>query len=138
MAFRAVLFVLDGTRLDTLEDLAESADAVLAFLGAPGHPREAYRRFVGDGVANLMARALPEGRRDEATVARAVDRMREEYGRRFMAKTHPYPGVPEMLSALAARGVPYAVLSNKQDEFTRGSCPGSRSPRSAGSGPARR
>ncbi len=119
MAFRAVLFDLDGTLLDTLEDLAESADAVLASLGASGHPVQAYRRFVGDGVATLMARALPAGRRDEATVALAVERMREEYGRRCMAKTRPYPGVPELLSALAERAVPFAVLSNKQDDFTR-------------------
>jgi len=113
-----VLFDLDGTLLDTLEDLADSTNAALRQLGFPPHPTDAYRYFVGDGVTNLILRTLPEAHRDEPTVARAVDLMRRLYGEHWADKTRPYPGVPELLDALVARGVKMAVLSNKPHEST--------------------
>ena len=58
MPYKAVLFDLDGTLLDTLEDLADSTNAALAELGLPGHPLEAYKQFVGDGLENLVRRAM--------------------------------------------------------------------------------
>ncbi|HPD14814.1 MAG TPA: HAD family hydrolase [Planctomycetota bacterium] len=118
MSYRAVLFDLDGTLLDTLEDLADSTNAALMQLGFPPHPLDAYRYFVGDGVTNLILRTLPEAHRDEPTVARAVDLMRRIYGEHWADKTRPYPGIPELLDALAARGVKMAVLSNKPHEST--------------------
>jgi phosphoglycolate phosphatase len=114
-----VLFDLDGTLLDTLDDLADSTNAALAQLGFPPHPLDAYRYFVGDGVTNLILRTLPEAHRDEATVARTVDLMRRIYGEHWADKTMPYPGVPELLDALAERGVKMAVLSNKPDDSTK-------------------
>jgi phosphoglycolate phosphatase len=116
---RAVLFDLDGTLLDTLDDLADSMNAVLRQLGFPPHPTAPYKYFVGDGVVNLVVRALPEAHRDEATVARAVTLMRHVYGEHWADKTRPYPGIPELLDALAARRVKMAVLSNKPDDSTK-------------------
>jgi phosphoglycolate phosphatase len=119
MRIHAVLFDLDGTLLDTLEDLADSTNAALVAQGFAVHPLSAYRYFIGDGVESLVRRALPPDRLDEATVARSVESMRREYSARWADKTQPFPGVPELLDALAARGLPMAVLSNKPDEFTR-------------------
>ncbi|MDA8159725.1 MAG: HAD family hydrolase [Desulfobacteraceae bacterium] len=117
--FQAVLFDLDGTLLDTLTDLAESMNAALASLGLPGHPRQAYRYFVGDGMETLARRVLPATRRDEETLARCLAAMREEYGRRWSEQTRPYPGIPDLLDRLAGLGLRLAILSNKPDEFTR-------------------
>lgn len=114
----AVVFDLDGTLVDTLEDLAESANEALRALGAPVHPIPAYRQMVGGGIRRLLERALPEGRRDEATVVEALERMRTIYGGRWAQVSRPYPGIPELLDTLSAREVPMAVLSNKPHEFT--------------------
>ena len=119
MDFKAVLFDLDGTLLDSLEDLADSMNAVLRRSGHPEHPVEAYKYFVGDGVEALARRALPEGHREAAAIVACVREMREEYGGRWDKKTRPYAGVPELLDGLARRGIKMVVLSNKPDEFTR-------------------
>ena len=119
MTYRAVLFDLDGTLLDTLEDLADSMNAVLARLGFPPRDAAEYKYIVGDGVLTMALRALPEGHRDEPTVARCVEFMRQEYGQRWAVKTRPYAGVAELLAELAARGIPLGVLSNKPDDFTK-------------------
>jgi phosphoglycolate phosphatase len=112
---RAVLFDLDGTLLDTLDDLADSMNAVLQRTGFPVHETACYRYFVGEGIQNLVWRTLPEANRDPATVAKGVAEMRTEYGRRWADKTRPYDGIPELLDKLAERRIPMAVLSNKPD-----------------------
>ena len=119
LKYRAVLFDLDGTLLNTIDDLADSMNAVLERFGFPAHPVDSYKLLVGDGIQLFVRRALPEDRRDEASVASCVEATREEYARRWAVKTRPYPGVPEMLDAVAARGVGMAVLSNKPDDFTK-------------------
>ena len=119
MKYKAVLFDLDGTLLDTLEDLADSMNAVLSGFGFPRRPVAAYRYFVGDGMRMLALRALPESHRDGGTLDEAIERMRAQYARRWDNKTRPYPGIDELLDALAERGVAAAVLSNKPDEFTK-------------------
>jgi phosphoglycolate phosphatase len=119
MSLRAILFDLDGTLLDTLDDLADSTNLALRECGLPEHPVEAFKYFIGDGVENLLRRAVPQGCDDPATLTRCVERMRAEYSQRWAAKTRPYPGIPELLDELVARGVPMAVFSNKPDEFTR-------------------
>ena len=114
----AVLFDLDGTLLDTLEDLADAVNAALSSLGFPIHPLDAYRYFVGDGVETLMRRTLPpSAAADPALLERAVGLQRAEYRERCYAKTRPYDGVPELLGALERRGVRMAILSNKPDAF---------------------
>jgi phosphoglycolate phosphatase len=119
MTFRAVLFDLDGTLLDTLRDIADSMNAALARLGHPGHPVEAYRGFVGEGVERLAECVLPPADRDRGSIRRAAELLGEEYAARWGATSGPYPGVPEMLDGLEALGLPLAVLSNKPDDFTR-------------------
>lgn len=120
MSHLAVVFDLDGTLLDTLEDLADSMNAVLEAAGQPPHPLPAYRHFVGDGVRTLVRRALPADAAEEARkVDAGVTAMLDEYGRRWRSKTKPYPGVDVLLDGLTARGLPFAILSNKPDDFTR-------------------
>jgi phosphoglycolate phosphatase len=114
---RAVLFDLDGTLLDTLDDLADAMNQVLIDLGAPTHDREAYRHFIGDGVEWLVRRALPTAQTSDEQVQRSVAEMRRHYDARWDRKTRPYPGIPELLDALAARRLPLAILSNKPHDF---------------------
>lgn len=118
-ALRAAIFDLDGTLLDTLEDIADSMNAVLAALDLPAHPLDAYRRFVGGGLGQLVVLALGPAARDRDLAARAGEMAKAEYGRRWKDKTRPYPGVATMLQELARCGVPMAVLSNKPNDFTR-------------------
>jgi phosphoglycolate phosphatase len=115
----AVLFDLDGTLLDTLQDLADAANQTLTQQGFPSHAPDAYRYFVGEGVRRLFWQALPAEARDERTVACCAEQFREAYAACWHVHTRPYPGIPELLQALTQRGVSRAVLSNKPDHFTQ-------------------
>ncbi|MDZ4200330.1 MAG: HAD family hydrolase [Kiritimatiellia bacterium] len=115
---KSVIFDLDGTLLDTLEDLADAVNSALAAEGFPPHEPAAYRLFVGDGAAKLIQRALPEDRRDAETQSRCLAAMRANYATGWARKTTVYEGVPEMLNGLAAAGISMSVLSNKPDDFT--------------------
>jgi len=119
MDFRAVIFDLDGTLLDTLEDIADAMNSVLEAHNYPPHETAAYRYFVGDGVNMLIKRVLPEEERDDEAVAGLVKAYREAYGIFWKLKTQPYEGVPEMLDMLTARQLKLAVLSNKPDDLTK-------------------
>ncbi len=119
MRFDAVIFDLDGTLLDTLEDIADSANSVLARHGFPQHPLDDFRYFVGDGVRKLTRRVLPESARDDATVDKMVKEFRREYDANWNNKTTVYAGVSEMLDGLTSRGLQLAVFSNKPEYFTQ-------------------
>jgi phosphoglycolate phosphatase len=116
MRLRAIIFDLDGTLLDTLEDLADAMNSVLAEARLPTHPVSAYRTFVGDGIEMLVRRSLPFEVPDEREFARFVELARRAYAERWSCKTQPYPGVPEMVRAFAAAGLRVSVLSNKPDD----------------------
>lgn len=110
--YNTYIFDLDGTLLDTLTDLAASCNYALRQHGMPEHSIEDVRRFVGNGVRLLMERAVPGGAAHpdfEATFAT----FREYYMHHSLDTTCPYPGIPEMLAVLKARGCRLAVVSNK-------------------------
>lgn len=119
MHYQAVLFDLDGTLLDTLDDLANSMNSVLQRWGFAVHDREAYKYFVGNGMENLARRALPEEQRHDAMIVQCVAAMREEYALRWSQHSRPYDGIPELLDALTDRHLQLAILSNKPDDFLK-------------------
>ena len=119
MTYQAVLFDLDGTLLDTVEDLGNAMNAALGQLGCPARALAEYKRFVGDGLRMFATRALPDDRRDEATLERCCRIFRDAYAGCWNVKTRAYDGVNDLLDALTERGLALAVLSNKPDEFTR-------------------
>lgn len=119
MRFEGVIFDLDGTLVNSLEDIADSMNRVLGEYGFPTHDLEDYKRFVGRGLRNLVSRALPEGAKDDGLISRCRDSMLEEYGRNFLNKTRPYDGITDLLDELVRRGLKLAVFSNKNDDLTK-------------------
>lgn len=118
MKYESVIFDLDGTLLNTLEDIAGSLNRVLRKRGFSTYTMDAYRYFVGSGAVELVVRALPPGKRDRELIADCVEAFRAEYRRNWNARTRPYDGVRELLDTLADRGTRIVVLSNKPHEFT--------------------
>ena len=118
MKYKAVIFDLDGTLLDTLQDIADSVNEALKHLSFPTHGVEAYKNFVGDAIDVLATRALPDSHNDTATATRLVELINEEYSKRWANKTVPYYGVPNLLDELTIRNINIAVLSNKPHDFT--------------------
>jgi phosphoglycolate phosphatase len=115
---RAVLFDLDGTLLNTLQDVANSVNKGLDALGFPQHAVENYKTLIGEGRDVLVRRALPADHRDDATALKLLDLVNAEYAVHWADNTRPYPGIPELLDALIAKGIKIAVLSNKADDLT--------------------
>ena len=108
----AAVFDLDGTLLDTIDDLAYAVNTALTENGFPTHPREAYFYFVGNGARTLVQRALPQD--VEKTVFETVyARYSELYEAHWNVFTKPYDGILELLAALRADGIPLGVVSNK-------------------------
>lgn len=115
----AVIFDLDGTLLDSLQDIADSANATLQGFGFPVHSIDSYREYVGDGIRGLARKTMPAGSVSDELIETFVGRYREAYESRWDANTRPFTGVPELLDELVQRDIPIAVLSNKRDEFTK-------------------
>jgi phosphoglycolate phosphatase len=114
---RVVIFDLDGTLADTLEDIAASMNRVLERHGYPAHPVDAYRTFVGNGARILAERVLGSAASPDL-VDRVTADWREDYAQHHCDRTGPYTGVMDMLDALQAQGLTLAVLSNKPQPHT--------------------
>ena len=120
MRYNTVIWDLDGTLLDTLADLAASVNVAMDAFGYPVRSLDEIRQIVGNGVSNLVLRALPEGHKEHHAAALAV--FRTHYGGHYADATRPYPGICEALEMLRARGVGMAVVSNKLDKVTKDLC----------------
>jgi phosphoglycolate phosphatase len=119
--YDTVIFDLDGTLLNTLDDLADSANAVLREHGFPLRTADEVRRFVGNGVERLITLCLPEGT-DEKVYKTCLDDFKRRYSQNMRNRTAPYPGIPDLLEELRGRRYKLAVVSNKFDEAVGALC----------------
>lgn len=113
-----IIFDLDGTLLNTIDDLGYACNYALERTGFPTHPIEAYPTKVGNGINNLIRRALPESQRAENIVLRVREHFVPYYNQHNCDYTRPYDGIPELLAALKAQGYRLAVASNKYQAAT--------------------
>lgn len=118
---KAVIFDLDGTLLNTLDDLADSTNYALSRFGYPTRTIEEVRQFVGNGVAKLIERAIPEGK-NNPNFEKCLAIFKENYAQNMYNKTAPYNGIIEMLSNLKSKGIKIAVVSNKFDLAVKELC----------------
>ena len=127
MAYRAVLYDMDGTVLDTLEDMADSVNESLSRFGLPPVTLDKVRRSVGNGARKLIFRVVPEGT-DPALTEQVLAFYKPWYDAHCNEKTRPYAGVPELMARLRDRGIAQAIISNKPDpavqELARAFFPG--------------
>ena len=118
MRYQTAIFDMDGTILETLEDMCASVNVTMDHVGYPRRTMDEVRRFVGNGAAKLIERCMPAGAEDPKYPA-ALEFYRAYYDAHAQIKTGPYPGIPELLNKLSREGVRLAVVSNKPDEAVR-------------------
>ncbi|GAX62103.1 phosphoglycolate phosphatase [Candidatus Scalindua japonica] len=119
MAYKAVLFDLDGTLLNTIDDIGDSINRVLELNGFPIHNMDIYRQLVGNGAINTIIGALPEDKRIDTIINPCLKAFQEDYSQNWNVKTRAYDGVPELLDSLTTRGIKITVLSNKPHRHTK-------------------
>lgn len=117
--YKTVVFDLDGTLLNTIDDLADAGNRVCAARGWPQHTVEEYKYFVGNGIPKLVERFSPPEARTPDQLADTLAAFQADYGAHLRDKTAPYPGIPALLARLKAAGVQLAVFSNKADPLAR-------------------
>lgn len=113
-----IIFDLDGTLINTIDDLGQACNHALSACGYPTHQIEDYPRLVGNGINKLIERALPQEHRNEETVMQLRAFFVPYYDEHNCDLTHPYDGIPELLVALKAAGNTLAVASNKYQAAT--------------------
>jgi phosphoglycolate phosphatase len=118
MRYEAAIFDLDGTLLDTLEDIAYSANFALRSCGKEPIELERYKFLVGEGAKRLMSEALGE-EKDEELAKKLLEAFKSDYALRWKKNSKPYEGIEEMLKSLNKNGFKMAVLSNKPEEFVK-------------------
>ena len=112
------IFDLDGTLLNTIDDLGRAANHALQLHGLPTHDLASYPFFVGNGVVRLLEKAMPENFRGKDIAQGLLADFKEYYNEHNTDYTAPYPGIPELLARLAEEGVSIAVASNKYQQAT--------------------
>lgn len=118
MKYQTVIFDMDGTILETLEDIRDSVNVTMDHMGCPRRSLEEVRNFVGNGAAKLIERSMPKSA-SQAEIDRALAFYKAYYDAHAQIKTGPYEGIPELLKALKERGIQIAVVSNKPDEAVK-------------------
>ena len=103
--YKAVIFDLDGTLINSVEDLGSAVNRTLEANGFPAHELDEYNNFIGDGAEMMIRRALPENCRDEQTVTRCLEQFLEDYFDNYSVYTKPYDGIPQLLDFLKEKNV---------------------------------
>lgn len=119
MKFKGIIFDLDGTLVNSLEDIADAMNTVLQKLQYPTHTYEAYQYFIGSGLRNLVSKAIPTNNNSETEIQRCYDMMLNVYRENCTCKTKAYDGIFELLTELKSRNIPLSVFSNKADDLTK-------------------
>jgi phosphoglycolate phosphatase len=119
MKFKGIIFDLDGTLVNSLEDISDAMNTVLTNLNYPTHTYDTYQYFIGSGLRNLVSKALPASNNSEDQIETCFDCMITEYREICTLKTKPYKGIIELLDNLASKNIKLAVFSNKADELTK-------------------
>ena len=119
MRFKGIIFDLDGTLVNSLEDISDAMNTVLTGLNYPTHTYDTYQYFIGSGLRNLVSKALPASNNSDEQIEICFDCMINEYREVCTIKTKPYEGVVTLLDDLVSRNIKLAVFSNKADELTK-------------------
>lgn len=117
--YKYVIFDLDGTLLNTLDDLGDAGNYTCRQMGWPEHSMDAYKYFVGNGIEKLVERFTPEDHRTRAELKAAYDIFMPYYNAHKEDKTQPYAGIDGLLLALRASDIKFAVLTNKADHLAK-------------------
>lgn len=118
MKYKAVIFDLDGTLLNTLEDISDAMNTVLASYHFPIHSYTDYKSFIGEGIRELVIQALPECKRISKIIDEGLILLRKEYEMRWDHKTILYPGISDLLNYLTEKNTVLGILSNKPHDLT--------------------
>ncbi|GIZ08251.1 HAD family hydrolase [Flavobacterium sp. UMI-01] len=119
MNYKGIIFDLDGTLIDSLEDIADAMNTVLNTYQFPTHTYETYQYFIGSGLRNLVQKALPLTHKNEITIEETYQEMITVYTQNCTCKTKIYPGVLELITTLKTLNIQLSVFSNKAEELTK-------------------
>lgn len=119
MKFKGIIFDLDGTLVNSLEDISDAMNTVLNGLHFPIHSYEEYQYFIGSGLRNLVSKALPEAHNNANQIDICYDLMIEVYSNACTIKTKSYDGIFELLDYLKSTNIKLGVFSNKSDDLTK-------------------